>query len=113
MEFLIFLLGKQPMKNTLKHFPIIVVVGALLCTAGCFSKPLPDCAFACGTDSECPINYRCVRDICLRNDIPDHEVCTWTTSADAAAAPTPDASTPEAYASTPDVDASADVDAAL
>jgi hypothetical protein len=65
----------------------ILIAFAVL--AGCYSKPEPDCGFACGPGDSCPDGYTCARDHqCHRNGASSTLVCGMPDAAiDAPVAP--------------------------
>ena len=80
----------------------LVAALALLCAAGCFKTPTPDCAFLGGAGGSCPDNYFCAGDgVCKRDGLPDTLDCGFTAPPDAG----PPVDAP------PGIDASADAGA--
>jgi hypothetical protein len=64
---------------------LALLLGCAAFLGGCFSEPMPECAFACPADEECPEDYRCVRDgWCKRNDIAFDYQCSPAVLIDAA-----------------------------
>ena len=62
------------LSNRLLGFTLTLL---FLSLTACYSSPSPICSFSCGPEGLCPNNYRCVNQVCLRNDIPEEQVCEW------------------------------------
>lgn len=82
--------------------PILLILTAvfslaLLATgpAGCFEPSLPDVAFECGEQNECPPDYECRSDGCchrIGSPADDHGPCAPPPDAGLDATPSADAS---------------------
>ena len=79
---------------------LMVLFCGTVFSAGCFTEPKPECAFACASDDDiCPEDYRCVSDgWCKRNDIAFDFQCSPAVLIDAATfdSARPDADTTDA-----------------